>query len=221
MPTVISTKKLALNQKELLLNSGIGFAEYDAIEIEFLNFDLPEQTIQNAIFTSKNSLKAITSKQIDITNCFCVGEKTAIMAKEMGYNVLETTAYAHDLANIIIQNYPDREFQFFCGYSRLDKLPEMLQQQNIALKEIKVYKTALNIQQFRSDYDGILFYSPSGVKSYTSKNTINSIAFCIGDTTASEAKRHTTSIVTPGTPGIENLIAMVAKTFRKDLKHQQ
>ena len=54
MPTVLSTKKLALNQKELLLNSGIGFAEYDAINIEFLNFDLPKQTIQNAIFTSKD-----------------------------------------------------------------------------------------------------------------------------------------------------------------------
>ncbi|WP_298526824.1 uroporphyrinogen-III synthase [uncultured Christiangramia sp.] len=221
MPTVLSTKKLALNQKELLLNSGIGFAEYNAINIEFLNFDLPEQTIQNAIFTSKNSLRAIRSKKIDITNCFCVGEKTAIMAKEMGYNVLETTAYAHDLANIIIQNYPDWEFQLFCGYSRLDELPKMLQQQNIALNEIKVYKTTLNIQQFRSDYDGILFYSPSGVKSYTSNNTIDSIAFCIGDTTASEAKKHTTSIVTPGIPGIENLIAVVAKTFRKDLKHQQ
>lgn len=221
MPTVLSTKKLALNQKELLLNSGIGFAEYDAIEIEFLNFDLPELTIQNAIFTSKNSLKAIRSKNLNIINCFCVGKKTAILAKQMGYNVLETTAYAHELANNIIHNYPDREFQFFCGHSRLDELPKILQQQNIALQEIKVYKTTLNIQEFHSDYDGILFYSPSGVKSYTSKNTIDSIAFCIGDTTASEAKKHTTSIVTPGTPGIENLIAVVAKTFRKDLKHQQ
>lgn len=221
MPTVLSTKKLALNQKELLLNSGIGFTEYDSIAIEFVDIDLPEQKIENAIFTSKNSLRAIKSKNLDITRCFCVGSKTAAMAEQMGFQVVETAANARELAEIIIRTYPDKNFRFFCGNSRRDELPEMLQQQNIALEEIEVYQTNLNIQEFRSDYDGILFYSPSGVKSYTSKNTLDSIAFCIGDTTASEAKKHTTRIVTPGTPGIENLIAAVAKTFRKELKHQQ
>jgi len=73
-----------------------------------------------------------------------------------------------------------------------------------------------HIQQFHSKFDGIMFYSPSGVQSHTTRNTINATAFCIGETTAAEAKKHTTHIVMPGTPGIENLIAAVAKTFRKN-----
>lgn len=39
MSTVLSTKILTPVQKQLILNAGIGFVEYDAIKIEHLKFD--------------------------------------------------------------------------------------------------------------------------------------------------------------------------------------
>ena len=54
MPTILSTKKLALHQKELLLNSGMALVTYDAININFFDFELDIQIVENAILTSKN-----------------------------------------------------------------------------------------------------------------------------------------------------------------------
>jgi len=216
MPTVLSTKKLELNQKELLLNSGIALVEYDAISIDFMEFNLHSSRVEHAIFTSQNALRAIKSSGLRFTNCYCVGEKTSRMAKSMGFHVVACRNYAEELAMEIVKNHAHHSFQFFSGTSRRDTLPDILKNHGIELKETNVYQTSLNIQQFHSKFDGIMFYSPSGVQSHTTRNTINATAFCIGETTAAEAKKNTTQIVIPGTPGIENLIAAVAKTFRKN-----
>ena len=60
MKSILATKKFTLAQKELLLNSGLTFVEYNAISIEFIPFNTPKQ-VENAIFTSKNAVKALFS----------------------------------------------------------------------------------------------------------------------------------------------------------------
>jgi len=214
MPTVLSTKKLAVNQRELLLNSGIGLVEYDAINIDFINFELKNSRIQNAIFTSKNAIKAIESKSIEIENCFCVGEKTANIAREKGFKVTETADYAEDLALKIIEKHGDKDFHFFSGTNRRDNLPELLKENKIKLTETTVYKMELNPKKFESEFDGILFFSPSGVRSFTEQNKLNNTAFCIGKTTASEAKKHTREIIIASKPGIENVIVKVVSNLK-------
>lgn len=212
MPTVLSTKKLAPNQRELLLNAGIGLVEYDAIKIELTDFKTDKKKIENAIFTSKNAVKAISRLQIE--NCFCVGDRTAMRLGKMGYQIIEKAQNSEELGKIIAEKHHEKQFHFFSGNRRRDELPTILKENQIDFSEIQVYETSLNPKKFESDFDGILFFSPSAVKSFTQKNGINSVAFCIGSTTAEEAAKHTQNIVVASRPGIENVIAKVVAYFK-------
>lgn len=215
MPRILSTKILAENQKQLLLNAGMALVEYNAIHIDFIDFQLSEKSIENAIFTSKNAVKAILAKNVEIDNCFCVGNKTAALLEENGSFIKEKANNSEELAEKLVENYKNEHFTFFCGNRRRDELPEILKKNHIPLKEVEVYKTSLAHRKFSSAFDGILFFSPSGVTSYTSENKIEGTAFCIGETTASEARKHTKNIEIANQPGIENVIAKCVSYFKK------
>ncbi|MFD2186849.1 DUF559 domain-containing protein [Aquimarina celericrescens] len=218
--TILSTKKLTTAQKELLLNSGIGFIAYDAINIELLHVDVQDE-IQNMIFTSKNAVKAVLNSEINVSNCFCVGENTKRLLEENGKKVIKTALNASDLANFIVKKHKNESFLFFCGNLRRKELPELLKDQKVALKEQIVYKTSLNSKKFNRSFDGILFFSPSGIQSYIKENTIGrSIVFCIGNTTASEAKKYTEHVVIANKPTVENVIVQAVKYFNQDLSSQ-
>tara|TARA_R110002012_G_scaffold297173_1_gene495047 strand:- start:1539 stop:2189 length:651 start_codon:yes stop_codon:yes gene_type:complete len=214
MKSILSTKKLSTSQKQLFLNSGLSLVEYDAINTETTNFKFPSENIKNAIFTSKNSVNAVSGK-VQVKNCFCVGEKTADLANESGFHIQEIADYGKDLAEIIIQKYSKENFIFFCGNKRRDDIPEILKKNRIDFKEIEVYKTTLSPRAFSQEFDGILFFSPSAVQSFTAKNQLNdTTAFCIGNTTAAEARKHTNNIITATKPSIENVIVQVVKYFK-------
>lgn len=214
-PTILSSKKLSYSQKELLLNSGIGFVEYDAIEIEFLNVTI-DQHIHNAIFTSKNAVKAVLNSGLAIQQCFCVGDNTKKLLQQGGIEVIETAQNARDLAEIIVRNYQQEKFHFICGNLRRDELPSILSQNKISLEEIIIYNTLKKSTKIDRVFDGILFFSPSGIESYTSENVIKeSMVFCIGNTTASEAKKHTDNIIIANKPTVENVIVQAVKYFDK------
>jgi uroporphyrinogen-III synthase len=215
MKSILSTKKLSNSQKQLFLNSGLSLVEYDAITIETIDFKLPSGKIKNAILTSKNSVNAVSEK-VQVENCFCVGVKTANLAHENGFHIQEIADYGKDLAKIITEKYPEESFIFFCGNKRRDELPEIFGKKNIQFKEIEVYKTSLNPKPFSQEFDGILFFSPSAVQSFTAKNQLKeTTAFCIGKTTATEAKKNTNNIITATKPSIENVIVQVVKYFKK------
>ncbi|MDT0645546.1 uroporphyrinogen-III synthase [Zunongwangia sp. F260] len=213
MPTLLSTKKLSTAQKQLVLNSGLRFVEYDAIQIDFVDFKAI--SVENAIITSKNTAKAVIKNNISIQKCFCVGEKTSEVLKNHNYKIVEVADYGRNLANIVLNKYSDQSFSFFCGNKRREEIPSVLKENHIAFEEIEVYKTRLNFQHFQQEFDGILFFSPSAVQSFTKENQLkDSIVFCIGKTTASEAKKHTENIVTATKPSIENVIVQAVKNLK-------
>lgn len=215
MPSVLSTKKLSKNQKELLLNASLSLVEYNAIKIEFQALPMGFSSVENAIITSKNAAKALINGRIQIENCFCVGDKTTTFLEENGFSVLETAVNASALAGIITNRYSDKSFTFFCGNKRREELPKLLKEKKVRFEEIKVYRTSLNFREFQQKFDGILFFSPSGVQSFAKLNKFeNAIAFCIGSTTASEAKKYTDHIEIANQPGIENVIARAAKILK-------
>ncbi|MDC6366368.1 MULTISPECIES: uroporphyrinogen-III synthase [Flavobacteriaceae] len=219
MKTVLSTKLLSLPQKELLLNSGLGLVEQDALHIELLKVNIP-QGFSNYIFTSKNGVKAFLSqtKAWDYVNfqCFCVGEKTKMILEENNLKVVKTTKNATDLADFIFKNHQNETFLFLCGNQRRDELPSSLEKNNIRYKEVQVYNTILNPKKFNRSFDGILFYSPSGIKSFLVENSMGeSMVFCIGNTTASEAKKHTNNIITANRPTVENVLVQAIKYFKQ------
>lgn len=214
MPTVLSTKKLTESQRNLLLQAGIGLVEYDAIKIVPLNFKAKDP-IENAIITSQNAVKVLLNKHIQIENCFCVGEKTKIFLEENGYNVKVMAEYGKELAEIIVKDFANKEFTFFCGNLRRDEIPKLLHKNKVSFTEVEVYKTILKPKKLGRQFDGVLFFSPSAVESFTKENRLeNTIAFCIGTTTAAEAEKHTNNIKTATKPTIENVIVQVVKYLK-------
>jgi len=215
MKTVLSTKILTPSQKELFLNSGLGLVEYDALQIEWLDVEIP-MAFQNYIFTSKNAVKAFLrhSKDHHPSNfkAYCVGEKTATFLKEANIEVVEIAENAYSLAEMIVENHPEKTFVFLSGNQRRDELPKALKKYNVQYKEVEVYRTQLVPKTFNRDFDGILFFSPSGIKSYLLENNIaSSTLFCIGETTATEAKKHSENIQIANRPTVENVLVQAIK----------
>ena len=217
MPTVLSTKKLKENQRSLLINAGITLVEYNAIKIDYEPFEIPTN-IENAIFTSQNAVKSFFVKEPPanaVENSYCVGEKTKHLLEENGQNVIKTTEYASELADFLVKNHKNDSFHFFCGNIRSDEIPSKLKENNIIFEEIEVYKTTLNPKKFERHFDGILFFSPSGIRSFLLENKINnSKAICIGNTTASEAKKHTENVVVSNSTTVESVIAKTVNLLK-------
>ena len=215
MKTVLSTKILTPSQKELFLNSGLGLVEYDALQIEMLDVEIPLD-FQNYIFTSKNAVKAFLT-QVEGTDfskfrAFCVGEKTASFLTEESIEVVETAENASSLAEKILENHAEKTFVFLSGNQRREDLPEALKKNNVQYKEVEVYRTQLVPKAFHRNFEGILFFSPSGIRSYLLENNIaNNTLFCIGETTAKEAKKHTEQIIIANKPTVENVLVQAIK----------
>lgn len=219
MPTVLSTKKLTVSQKQLILNAGLGFVEYNAIQVKLRALPTEANHQKNLIFTSKNAVKAVINssrfEQLSTSHIFCVGEKTAELLENYGYRVKEIQPYGEQLANVIVNEYSNRSFTYFCGSLRREELPGILQQHQVKFEEVEVYTTTLNKKRFGQQFDAILFYSPSGVESFCAKNNLGeSLAICIGNTTATEARKHSQNIISATTPSIENVIVQAVKLLK-------
>lgn len=216
--SVLSTKKLTGSQQELLLNAGISLVEQDFISIVPIPFELKEIP-ENLIFTSKNAVKAILDhpklSQLKGKKCFVVGAKTSELLRANGFSVARIANYGSELAKEICEFHKTEKFLFLCGKTRHPELPKQLRENNIHFSEIEVYNTLAAPKKIDRIFDGILFFSPSGVKSYCSENDLSgSIAFCIGETTASEAKKYTDNIVIATKQSIENVIVKAVNKLR-------
>ena len=59
-----------------------------------------------------------------------------------------------------------------------------------------------------------MFFSPSTVSSFIQENTIRPMAFCIGETTAKEARKYFKDVKTAQFPSVESVIEAVNNTFK-------
>lgn len=208
---VLSTKTLEEHQKKILENTGINLSCYDAIQIKEIDFILPEK-LTHCIFTSQNSvrlfMKKVSCKDISNIQAYCVGVKTAKALKSHGIAVVKQTDYAAELVRYLKKNHVEKQFDFFCGKLRHDTIPKGLAQNDILFKETILYDTLITPKQYSIDFSAVLFYSPSGVRSFFNCNTFNSktVAVCIGTTTASEARKFTDNIKISDTPTIESVL---------------
>ena len=218
MIRILSTKKLRPNEKLFLLNAGFSVLESDFITVSLKAISL-DSVNENLIFTSTNSVKSVAAhpdvQQIRRNPCFCVGQKTAELLDEVGFTVVEIAEYASELAQIIKNGYQDQSFSFFCGNLRLETLPTNMASAGIRFNEIESYTTMLTPQEIKTDVDGILFFSPSGVDSYLQKNTIgDSVCFCIGDTTAKALENKAKNIVLANKPSVENTVIQAINYYK-------
>ncbi|MNQ51950.1 uroporphyrinogen-III synthase [compost metagenome] len=215
---ILSTKILSPLHKQELMKYGVEVIEADFIKTENKPFELKDLN-ESLIFTSQNAVHSVlsypNSEQLKKKNVYCVGLKTKTLLSDNGFNVVAYTGYASDLAEIITLIYGNESYTFFSGNMRRDTLPEALKEAGIKFNEIQVYETTLQPQKIKSNPEAILFFSPSGVKSYLKDNTINKqICFCIGDTTAEALSKITKNIIVADQPTIEDVIEDVIHEYK-------
>lgn len=149
------------------------------------------------VFTSKHAVMSVAKmvgKETVKWSIYCLGNKTKSVVNQCfvsSENLVNAEIIiglgddAEELANVIIKQNV-KKVVFFCGDKRLDILPEMLAKARVDIEEIIVYRTLETPQKVEEKYDGILFYSPSGVMSFFNVNKVSgsTVLFAIGKTTA-------------------------------------
>lgn len=112
----------------------------------------------------------------------------------------------------------EKQVAFFCGNLRRQELPEILKNENINLQEIQVYDTVSTPVKVTENFDGIMFFSPSGINSFLEQNNLPSHAVCfaIGETTANELRQITKGqIRTAPQPTQESIVNLVIAYYSK------
>jgi len=218
---ILSTKTLSKDLISILPVNNFNTLSLDFIQTNRIPFD--EKEILNSsnhwIISSKNTLNILfdTYSLEDLKHIFfyCVGDKTSNIITHNNLKLITSAQSSSDLAKDIVENYNQTVFTFIGGEMRRKELTRILKSQTIELSKYNVYSTNLFPCKIESKQNGILFFSPSAVQSFVLKNTITTEQlFCIGNTTANEAKQYSTNINIAQNQTIESVIELV-KTYYK------
>ncbi len=202
----------------------VSFIKISAIESE----ELVERVVDlcyvsaTVIFTSVNAVKAVSDIILSAEpkwDIYCIGKATleAVISQFASSTVIAVANNATELANIIIED-GEEEVVFFCGDQRLDTLPDTLRENEVEVYEVVVYHTQPTPKTMTTQYDGILFFSPSAVNSFFYSNKIGPAVtlFAIGNTTAAAIKKHTTNkVVFSETASKESVLDYAVTYFKK------
>lgn len=179
-----------------------------------------------AIFTSAHAVKAVFSllnpKDVSDWKVYCLAGKTKenLLAYLPASAILATADYGKALAEKIRQlHQPPLTYYFFCGNIRMPTLPVFLSAHHIPLEEITVYKTVLTPQRVNASVDGILFFSPSAVRSFFELNKPGpkTILFSVGTTTSQAIGQFSDNpVITSPAPRVALVVKSVLDYFEKN-----
>ena len=217
MAFVIATKRLTDGQKNLLIQSGLEIADYNAIdkyplEKTSTNVDFPVSAIVSSAYGTQLLLKQ--NPRFD--RLYVVGKQSAKLLQSNDFQPNFTAENAAQLADFILRNHPkEKALHFFCSQQRRNELPDKLTLNSFHLEEIYLYRIRAHHVIFQRKVDAVLFLSPSAVRSFCDANDQRDfVAFCIGNTTAIEAKKYRLEVKVPKSTSYESLIATCVKHFR-------
>lgn len=215
---VYSTKSFTEDQR-LLFHEKVTVESSDFIKIS-LNRIHPrflKNEIQNVIITSKNAVEALLTNfspiELQFKNIYCVGRRTKRLVETKIGKVTHFENNAKKLANYLIDYMEGTEVTYFCSDLRLDDLPTILEKNNIKVTEVEAYQTKYDGIKVANTVESVMFYSPSTVESFVQKNNTEVIAFCIGETTANEAKKHFSDVRISKVPTVESVIELVNEHY--------
>lgn len=215
---VFSTKKISKSQGQIF-NEDITVESSDFLKIRFNRIapKVVKNEIENVIITSKNGVEAILNsfltQEINFKNIYCVGRRTKKLIEKKIGNVTFSANNAEKLAEYLSKEIKGKQVTYFCSDLRLDTLPTVLAENGITVNEVEAYKTMLSSKKIDDKFNGVLFYSPSTIESYLQKNNADKVAFCIGESTAKEARKHFENVQVANLPTVESVIDLVNKYF--------
>lgn len=174
------------------------------------------------IFTSANAVEAVKGiLNISLPlRVYCISGQTLqeVVKSLPNARVMATAADGVTLAEKIIAD-GIKKVLLLCSNIRRDELPALMKQHNIDFSELAVYKTVETPKKTDKDYDAILFFSPSAVKSFFSMNQLDEKATCfsIGLTTATAIKSYcSNNVIIADSPTQEALAAAIIHHFQNN-----
>ncbi len=174
------------------------------------------------IFTSKQAVRPVINLVKDQQpdwRFYCIEGATQreLLRLWDKNSIINTARTGAALAEKIKADHPTGELLFFCGKRRLNEIPEQLFQAGIPFQEVIVYETQLTPKTLENEYEGILFYSPSGVESFFSANHPgNATLFSIGMTTTNKLLEYTANeIITISQPDKAYMLKQAIEYFKQ------
>lgn len=218
---VYSTKSFTEDQKARLNNKIVAnSSDFVKINMNRISPRFIKNEIENVVITSQNAVEALLTSfspiELQFKNIYCVGRRTKrLIEKRIGKTVLHSEKNAKKLGEYLIEFMEGSEITYFCSDIRLDELPTLLKDNNIKVNEVEAYQTKLDSIKLDDSVESILFYSPSTVQSFKQDNTVkdNMIAFCIGETTAKEARKDFKEVRVAKLPTVESVIDLVNEHY--------
>ncbi|WP_421773838.1 uroporphyrinogen-III synthase [Gracilimonas sp.] len=222
-PRILFTTRIEKERMAALQSAGFSIESVPFITFEYVIpamwiSQLPDQT-DAWIFTSKKAVKAIKPAINDLKipdHIFAVGSKTAGMLEELNLEVTipdeyNVVALAEKMKELELKNVTH-----FCGNLKAGDLNKLLGE-DVNLTSVEVYRTKLAPHTLNiSNYDGIVFMSPSAVESFSERNEVNGTAkvFCIGPTTeAAASEAGFENCITPEYSTLDDLTESIQNYF--------
>jgi hydroxymethylbilane synthase len=215
---VFSTKKLTEDQRLLFYEKVIAeSSDFIKISINRIHPRFLKNEIQNVIITSKNAVESLTTNysasELQFKNIYCVGRRTKRLIENKIGKVKHAEKNAKKLAEYLVEYMEGTEATYFCSDLRLDDLPTILSENHINVTEVEAYSTKYDGVKLDDSVESVMFYSPSTVESFVKSNHGEVIAFCIGETTAKEAKKHFNDVRVAKVPTVESVIELVNEYY--------
>ena len=211
---VFSTKSLSLSQTKLFHNN-ISSDSSDFIKIRSnrIPSKIVKEPIENVVITSKNGVEALldnfSKDELNFGNIFCVGRRTKKLIEQKIGPVSHVEKNVQKLAEYLSSKLKKGQVTYFCSDLRLDTLTDVLSKNEIHVTEVVAYKTMHSPELISNDIVGVMFYSPSTVDSYLKENSTDKVAFCIGESTAKQARKYFERVEVAQLPTVESVIEMV------------
>ncbi|HSC53732.1 MAG TPA: uroporphyrinogen-III synthase [Phnomibacter sp.] len=218
---ILSTRPLGQACVAEAGTKGIQVDEIEFIKIVPLQNDALQQKIiglakQNivAVFTSMNAVQSVADMlgvHMPAWRIACLSQSTKLLVEALfpHCNIIATGSDAVALVADLLPKLNEKEVHFFCSNIRRDAIPQTLQENGVQVNETFVYETHELPMALEKQYDAVLFFSPSAVRSFFAANTAasNTVMFATGPTTAAEIQRFChNEILQPATPGKDELI---------------
>jgi uroporphyrinogen-III synthase len=229
--SILTTRPLAHTFMQLASERNVQVDVASFIETKpTIDQDVARQIVKLAstdvavVFTSMNAAEAVIDclKAIDADpewTIYTLGgiTNTIISSYFTTSEIFSSATTAAQVAETVIEN-EEEEVYFFCGNQRRDELPQMLNEKGVKITEVEVYETIETPVVIEREYAGILFFSPSAVKSFFSVNKISpsTVLFAIGTTTGAELKKHSNNKVLIGSQPHKEFLAKQAMEYLLD-----
>lgn len=218
---IFSTKTLSIAQKSTLdQHIGTDMSDFITIRYNRIKPAVIRKPIKHVVLTSQHAVASLLdnfmAEEIKFDNIYCVGRRTKRLIERKIGEVNHVENSAENLANYLVDHVKKESITYFCGDKRRDELPDILEKNGNELEEVISYQTLLTPNKLLKNYDGILFFSPSGIESYIRENSPGKeAAFCIGSTTAKEAKKYFNTVVEAKLPSVDSVLNTVNDYFKK------